>query len=109
MQFDVVGMSRCHGELLGATSLPESLTVKLDGEGTEMVQALGLTTMKLAWHKCEGWNKHIIVVPLLCCVMLPHALVIPCHRCCRSIVVLCFSEASWEEGVLTMVSYDKEQ
>ena len=35
MQFDAVGMLRCHGELLGASSLPESLTVKLDGEGKD--------------------------------------------------------------------------
>ena len=28
-------MSRCHGELLGASLLPESLTVELDGEGKD--------------------------------------------------------------------------
>ena len=35
MQFDAVGMSCCHGELLGASSLPESLTIELDGEGKD--------------------------------------------------------------------------
>ena len=35
MKFNAVGMSRCHGELLGASSLPESLTAKLDGEGKD--------------------------------------------------------------------------
>ena len=91
MQFDAVGMSRCHGELLGASSLPESLTVKLDGEGkTEVVQALGLTTTKLAWHKREGWNKHIVVVPLLCCVIVapcpcyPLSSTLSFHRSCVS-------------------------
>ena len=91
MQFDAVGMLHCHGELLGASSLLESLTFEWDGEGKDRGGAgsgthhneasLAQTRGVEQTHRCRPivvlCHHHPmpllslvidVVVPLLCCV-----------------------------------------
>ena len=71
MQFDAVGMSCCHGELLGASSLLESLTVELDGEGKDRGGAGSGT------HHNEASLTQMRGVEQTCRC---HPIVVLCHR-----------------------------
>ena len=71
MQFDAVGMLHCHSELLGASSLPESLTIKLDGEGKDRGGAGSGT------HHNEASLTQTRGVEQTCCCP---PIVVLCHR-----------------------------
>ena len=71
MQFDAIGMSHCHGELLGASSLRESLTIKLDGEGKDRGGAGSGTH-----HNEASLAQTRGVEQTRCC----HPIVVLCHR-----------------------------
>ena len=93
MQFDVVEMLHCHSELLGASSLPESLIVKLDGEGKDRGGAgSGTHLNEASLAQTRG------VEQICCCPIVVHVIIIPCpcHQHCHSIVVMCISEAGWK-------------